>query len=66
VPADQRERIFQPFARGSHRQTDRAVGTGVGLGLAISKRIVAGHHGAISVEDREGGGARFVVTLPGV
>jgi len=66
VPADQRERIFQPFARGSQKQTDRAVGTGVGLGLAIAKRIVAGHRGAISVEDREGGGARFVVTLPGV
>ena len=66
VPADQRERIFQPFARGTQRQADRAVGTGVGLGLAISKRIVAGHHGSISVEDRDGGGARFVVTLPAV
>jgi signal transduction histidine kinase len=63
VPADQRERIFQPFARGA-QQTDRAVGTGVGLGLAICKRIVAGHHGSIAVEDRDGGGARFVVTLP--
>ena len=64
VPADQRERIFQPFARGTQRQADRAVGTGVGLGLAICKRIVAGHHGSIAVEDREGGGSRFVVTLP--
>jgi two-component system OmpR family sensor kinase len=64
VPAEQRERIFQPFARGTAAKTDRAVGTGVGLGLAICKRIVAGHHGSIFVEDREGGGARFVVTLP--
>ena len=63
VPSDQRERIFQPFARGS-QPTDRTAGTGMGLGLAICKRIVAGHNGAISVEDRPGGGARFVVKLP--
>jgi signal transduction histidine kinase len=64
VPLDQRERIFQPFARGSQVATDRAAGTGMGLGLAICKRIVTGHHGQIFVEDRPGGGARFVVTLP--
>lgn len=64
VPSELRERIFQPFARGGQRRTDRAVGTGTGLGLAICKRIVAGHQGSIAVEDREGGGARFVVSLP--
>ena len=64
VPPDLRRRIFQPFARGNHRVTDRALGTGMGLGLAICKRIIDGHGGTIDVEDREGGGARFVVTLP--
>jgi two-component system OmpR family sensor kinase len=64
VPEDQRDRIFQPFARGKNRATDRAAGTGLGLGLAICKRIVDGHRGSIHVEDRSGGGARFVVTLP--
>ena len=64
VPPDQRERIFQPFARGVNRLTDRAQGHGVGLGLAICRRIVAGHRGSIGVEDRPGGGARFVVKLP--
>jgi signal transduction histidine kinase len=64
VPADQRERIFQPFARGSQPAADRAIGTGAGLGLAICKRIIDGHRGAVVVEDRPGGGARFVVTLP--
>ncbi|MDB4955368.1 MAG: histidine kinase [Myxococcales bacterium] len=62
VPLDIRDRIFEPFARGGH--TDRAVGTGLGLGLAICKRIVKGHHGQIDVDDRPGGGARFIVTLP--
>lgn len=63
VPSGLRERIFQPFARGAHRNTDRAAGSGVGLGLSICKRIVDGHGGSIFVEDRAGGGARFVMKL---
>ncbi|HET9625792.1 MAG TPA: HAMP domain-containing sensor histidine kinase [Kofleriaceae bacterium] len=62
VPNELRTRIFEPFARG--RATDRTAGTGLGLGLAICRRIVDGHRGTISVEDRRGGGARFVVQLP--
>ena len=62
IPHDQRIRIFEPFARG-HHETDRAAGTGMGLGLAICKRIIDGHRGEIRVEDRPGGGARFVVEL---
>ena len=62
VPRELRTRIFEPFARG--RATDRTAGTGLGLGLAICRRIVDGHGGAIDVEDRAGGGARFVVRLP--
>ena len=65
VPSDQRERIFQPFARANNSRADRAAGTGLGLGLAICKRIVAGHRGSIDIADRAGGGARFEVTLPG-
>jgi len=63
VPAEARERIFEPFARGVQR-IDRSTGPGLGLGLAICKRIVDGHRGKIWVEDRDGGGARFVVELP--
>jgi signal transduction histidine kinase len=62
VPAELRTRIFEPFARGS--ATDRTAGSGLGLGLAICRRIVDGHGGTIEVEDRPGGGARFVVRLP--
>jgi two-component system, OmpR family, sensor kinase len=62
VPPETRERIFEPFARGVHR-IDRSTGPGLGLGLAICKRIVDGHRGSIHVEDRPGGGARFVVAL---
>ncbi|HEX4416650.1 MAG TPA: HAMP domain-containing sensor histidine kinase [Kofleriaceae bacterium] len=62
VPIELRTRIFEPFARG--RATDRTAGSGLGLGLAICRRIVDGHRGTIGVEDRKGGGARFVVQLP--
>jgi signal transduction histidine kinase len=62
VPLELRTRIFEPFARG--RATDRTAGSGLGLGLAICRRIVDGHGGSIRVEDRDGGGARFVVHLP--
>lgn len=61
LPAE-RERIFERFARLEEGRTrDRG---GAGLGLALSKRIVEQHGGRIHVEDRPGGGAAFVVSLP--
>ncbi|NCT99422.1 MAG: HAMP domain-containing protein [Comamonadaceae bacterium] len=61
VPPELRERIFEPFYRlpgASEREG------GVGLGLALVRTIVERHGGAVRCEDRPGGGARFVVTLP--
>jgi signal transduction histidine kinase len=61
VPPDRRERIFERFARvGDSPDKD----AGVGLGLAIVARHVRAHGGTIDVQDRPGGGARFVVSLP--
>jgi len=60
VPADLRERIFEPFYRlpgASEREG------GVGLGLSLVKTIAERHGGSVRCEAREGGGARFVVTL---
>jgi signal transduction histidine kinase len=59
VPIEQRDRIFERFARTGPRRVG-----GVGLGLAIVASHVSWHGGRIWVEDREGGGARFVVSLP--
>jgi signal transduction histidine kinase len=59
VPEEHRARVFDRFAR--HGPGDHS---GVGLGLAIVQRHVAVHGGTVSVEDRPGGGARFVVELP--
>ena len=61
VPAELRERIFEPFYRlpGS----SESVG-GVGLGLALVRSIALRHQGKVWCEDRPGGGARFLVELP--
>jgi signal transduction histidine kinase len=55
VPSEHRERIFEPFF-----STKRSTG----LGLSVCQSIVKQHEGTLSVRDREGGGAVFVVELP--
>lgn len=63
VPADERVAIFGRFHRGTAPQpADRPKGTG--LGLALVSEHVQMHGGRVWVEDRPGGGARFVVVLP--
>jgi signal transduction histidine kinase len=64
VPPVERSAIFARFARGVAGERPGAP-RGSGLGLALSAQHVALHGGRIWVEDRPGGGARFVVELPG-
>ena len=63
VPDEFRAQVFERFARGRHAG-ERGDETGSGLGLALVARHVRLHSGAVWVEDRPGGGARFVVELP--
>ena len=64
VPPDARESIWAPFARldrdrrGTHR--------GSGIGLAVVRDLITRQQGRCSVGDAPGGGARFLVELPGV
>ena len=62
IPAEARERVFQPFARLDARA--RRGRGGAGLGLAIARRLVVAHGGRIEVAAGPSGGARFEVTLP--
>lgn len=62
VPAEQREQVFERFARLQEGRSRDSGGTG--LGLALTRRIVEHHGGRIHVEDGPLGGARFVVSLP--
>jgi PAS domain S-box-containing protein len=53
-----RTRIFEPF------YTTKPVGTGTGLGMAITYGIIQGHHGDIALDSQKGRGTAFAVTLP--
>jgi two-component system, OmpR family, sensor kinase len=57
------DRIFLPFFRGDESRSRDGRG-GAGLGLAITKRIVEQHGGTITVQQTNGGGATFRITLP--
>jgi two-component system CheB/CheR fusion protein len=59
LSAEMQQVIFDPFVRGS------AAGDGLGIGLALARRIVELHNGDIAVaSDGPGCGTRFTVTLP--
>jgi len=59
VPADQRERIFEPFVR-----LPQSPRNGTGLGLAIARRTIESNGGTITCDPSPTGGARFTLRLP--
>jgi PAS domain S-box-containing protein len=59
IPRDYLPRIFEPFI-----QVPNAPAGGSGLGLTISRRIVEGHGGRLSVQSEPGRGSRFSFTIP--
>ncbi|HSN40143.1 MAG TPA: ATP-binding protein [Burkholderiales bacterium] len=60
IPADQAERMLQPFTRLDNARG----GAGTGLGLAIVDRIARMHGGTVALMPRDGGGLRARVELP--
>jgi signal transduction histidine kinase len=56
VPAEEREKIFEPFFTGKTQ--------GTGLGLAVVRRTLELHGGKIEALDNSGGGARFRAEIP--
>lgn len=58
IPPDVQSRMFEPFF------TTKSVGSGTGLGLVISNRIVADRHGGEIEFDSKPGETRFKVRLP--
>ncbi|HXY35385.1 MAG TPA: ATP-binding protein [Planctomycetaceae bacterium] len=58
LPSELGTKIFEPFVSTKP--------TGIGLGLSICKRIVESHGGQILAVNRPGGGAEFIVRLPGI
>lgn len=62
IAADQLEKIFDEFHQADRRR-DEALG-GIGLGLALTRRLVELHGGTISVASEPGKGAAFTVVMP--
>jgi len=60
IPAEMRERVFEPFERLARDES----APGTGLGLAIVKNAVTAHGGRVEILDREGGGTVVRVELP--
>lgn len=61
IPKDDLEEIFTLFRRG---RGEEGMSEGIGLGLAVTKRIIEIHFGEIRVESELGEGTSFVFSLP--
>jgi two-component system sensor histidine kinase KdpD len=59
LPVESADRVFEKFYRGDGRKTG-----GLGLGLSIARGFVEAHGGKLTAENRDGGGARFIISLP--
>jgi signal transduction histidine kinase len=64
IPVSEHQRIFQKFVRGE--QAKRAGIRGVGVGLALVKRIVEAHGGRVQVVSEIGTGSTFTLVLPAI
>ncbi len=60
MPKEDLQKAFRPFF------TTKAVGTGSGLGLFLSREIVAAHGGRLSIDSDVGKGTTVIVALPGM
>jgi signal transduction histidine kinase/AraC-like DNA-binding protein/DNA-binding response OmpR family regulator/ABC-type sugar transport system substrate-binding protein len=61
IPVEQQERIFEPFTTAEHVSRRRE---GIGLGLTITRQLVALHRGSMTLESQPGQGSTFHVYLP--
>jgi two-component system sensor histidine kinase KdpD len=63
IPASELGRLFERFYRGSASRHQTA---GSGMGLAISRGLLAAEGGRVWAKNADGGGARFTIAVPAV
>jgi AraC-like DNA-binding protein len=61
IPPDDQEQIFEPFFSSEQLESRHE---GIGLGLSITRRLVALHNGSMSLESQLGIGSTFHIYLP--
>jgi signal transduction histidine kinase len=64
IPAEELEQVFEPFYRSPEAR--RMGKPGVGLGLAVARRIAVALGGTLTAESKPGRGSRFTLRLPAV
>ena len=62
IHGEDRERVFERYYRTDASRSRETGGTG--LGLSIVAAIIEQHEGRIHIEETDGGGATFVISLP--
>ncbi len=60
IPADQRERVLEPFARLSRDESK----PGTGLGLTVVRSVIEIMGGRVALDDRAGGGTVIRLEMP--
>ncbi|MCB9456328.1 MAG: response regulator [Anaerolineaceae bacterium] len=60
IPAEELEKVFEPFYQASNNATEE----GAGLGLYLTRQIIRRHGGNIWVESELGKGTTFTLSLP--
>ena len=61
VSQEDAERIFTPFFRAASTALQAQ---GIGIGLAVCKRLIEAQSGEMSYRPRDGGGSEFAFSLP--
>lgn len=60
IPDAEKAKVFEAF----YQLSDGHSSAGTGIGLAFSKSLAEGHHGALSLADSLQGGSSFILSLP--
>jgi signal transduction histidine kinase len=61
IQREEREQVFSPFYRG---KAARRFSDGMGIGLTITRDLVAAHGGRLDLDSQPGQGSQFTIALP--